>query len=57
MLCKKTTLNDMLSDPLVQQIMRADRVEPKALEANLRQIAAIVASGDGGKEKGREYCC
>ncbi|MES1155196.1 MAG: hypothetical protein ABUL48_02085 [Pseudorhodoplanes sp.] len=57
MLCKKTTLNDMLSDPLVQQIMRADRVEPKALEANLRQIAAIVASRDGGKEKGREYCC
>lgn len=37
------SLNEALSDPLVQTIMNADHVDPFALEASLRATAQKVA--------------
>jgi hypothetical protein len=33
------TLNDMLSDPIVEAMMQADRVDRRALQALLREVA------------------
>jgi hypothetical protein len=33
------TLSDALSDPLIRAVMAADRVDPRELEAGLRDIA------------------
>lgn len=33
------TLRDLMTDPLVRSVMRADRVDPRALEAMLRSLA------------------
>jgi len=37
---REPTLNEMLSDPLVKIVMRADRVDPDRLGQCLRAIAA-----------------
>jgi hypothetical protein len=37
------SLSDALSDPIVQIIMNADRVDPHVLEADLRTTARRVA--------------
>jgi hypothetical protein len=35
-----TTMDELLSDPLTQSLMKADRVDPARLRADLRQAAA-----------------
>jgi hypothetical protein len=37
------SLSDALSDPIIQTIMSADRVDPQTLEADLRATARKVA--------------
>jgi hypothetical protein len=36
---QEPTLNDMLSDPIVEAMMQADRVDRRALQALLREVA------------------
>ncbi len=36
---REPTLKEILSDPVTKAVMRADRVEPRELEALLRNIA------------------
>jgi hypothetical protein len=37
---REVTLTEMLSDPIVRSLMKADRVDPGRLEAKLRHLAA-----------------
>ena len=41
MLCetREPSLGEVLSDPIIQAVMKADGVNPVSLEAELRQIA------------------
>lgn len=52
------TVRDVLSDPLIRTLMKADRVDPSHLETMLHGIARTVASrsADGRKAKG-SLCC
>jgi hypothetical protein len=36
---REPTLEDILSDPIVRDVMAADGVDPQKLEAALRQVA------------------
>jgi hypothetical protein len=36
--CRDLTIAEMLSDSLVQTLMKADRVDPQALQAELRSV-------------------
>lgn len=36
------TLSELLADPLVQTVMKAYRVDPKELEADMQRIAATI---------------
>jgi hypothetical protein len=36
---QEPTLNDMLSDPIVEAMMQSDRVDRRALQALLREVA------------------
>jgi hypothetical protein len=36
---RELTLAEMLSDPIVQAVMKADGIDPKVLEKELRSIA------------------
>jgi len=38
------TITEILSDPIVAAVMKADRVDPVALEAQLESIARKVAT-------------
>ena len=38
------SLSDALSDPIIRTIMKADHVDPQALEASLRATAAKVVA-------------
>jgi hypothetical protein len=46
-------IEDLLADPLIQSVMRADRVHPKELRTLLQgaanRIAAVRASGGGSR--------
>ena len=42
--CGDITLSDALSDPIVQAVMQADKVDPAALEADLLAIARVLES-------------
>jgi hypothetical protein len=43
--CKtEPALRDALADPIIRTIMEADRVDPRALEASLRETARKVSS-------------
>jgi hypothetical protein len=37
------TIDDLLADPLIQRVMRADRVEPQALKSLLEGTARRIA--------------
>jgi hypothetical protein len=37
--CKEPTIYDLLDDPLTQLVMRADRVDPRALRRMLGSVA------------------
>jgi hypothetical protein len=37
--CGELTVPEILSDPIVQAVMEADRVDPRALEVQLQTIA------------------
>jgi hypothetical protein len=41
------SLDELLSDPLTQAIMKADRVDPLKLEAMLRSTARLIGSVSG----------
>jgi len=41
------TIDDMLSDQLIRTIMKADRVDPRELEATLRRVARNLARRRG----------
>jgi hypothetical protein len=43
------TFPDILADPLVRLIMKADRVDPKALELQLWDIAASLPAPRNGE--------
>jgi hypothetical protein len=45
---REPTLTEILSDPIVSAVMKADGVDPCELEATLRQMAAVQA-GDWWK--------
>ena len=49
---KEPRLDEALADPVVRIMMRADRVDPKELERNLRHMARKL-SGDGARDPGR----
>jgi hypothetical protein len=54
---REPTVRDVLSDPLIRTLMKADRVDPSHLETMLDGIARTVASrSDGHKAKG-SLCC
>lgn len=36
------SLTEALADPIVRAIMRADRIDPAALESDLRRMARII---------------
>lgn len=40
---REFTLADALNDPLIRMVMKADDVDPRALEAELRQVAASLS--------------
>lgn len=40
---------DILSDPLVRMVMKADGVDPKALEGELSDIAASLDAAETGQ--------
>jgi hypothetical protein len=42
------TLDELLSDPLVLTVMRADRVHPERLRRELRQVGDRFINGLGG---------
>jgi hypothetical protein len=43
------TLQEILSDPITRALMHADRVEPREVEAMLRQVAQVRGqAGNGG---------
>ena len=41
-------VSDAIADPLIMAVMSADRVDPGALEAMLRRMAAKLGSGSNG---------
>jgi hypothetical protein len=42
------TIDELLCDPVTRAVMKADRVDPSALEAMLRSVARTIASDGGG---------
>jgi hypothetical protein len=36
--CRDYTLEEMLSDPIVQMLMQADGIDPQEFESNLRAV-------------------
>jgi hypothetical protein len=43
---REPTMEEMLSDPIVQAMMAADNVDPKGLERGLRSVAAMLKSAE-----------
>lgn len=41
------TIDELLRDPLTRSLMKADRVDPSALEAVLRSLALVIGSAAG----------
>ena len=39
--CRELDLKAMLADPIVKTVMEADGIDPRELEAELQQIAAL----------------
>ena len=50
------TLDEMLSDPLVRVVMRADRVDPRKLEAELRRTADALEQLQSPPQRSEERC-
>ena len=51
------TFPDILSDPMVRLFMKADGVDPKALELELWDIAASLPAPSNPRKASRELCC
>jgi hypothetical protein len=45
-ICHEPTIAELLSDPIVKAVMKADGVDPSALEAQLARIAQTAATFD-----------
>ncbi len=41
-------LESLLADPLIQKVMRADRVEPKAIRSLVHRVATARGNSDPG---------
>jgi len=46
-------LTELMSDPIVRSLMKADRVDPSELEATLTHMAAQIAEREGRHECSR----
>jgi hypothetical protein len=42
---RRQTIAELLHDPLIQMVMRADHVDPRALERDLKRLVAQRESG------------
>jgi hypothetical protein len=42
------TLMELLSDPIVQMVMHADRIDPAVAERELRRVAELILRTRGG---------
>ena len=40
--CEDPTLEEVLTDPLIRAVMKADGVDPRALAAELRSVAEAI---------------
>jgi hypothetical protein len=45
------SLAEALADPIVKAMMKADRVDPAALEADLRRIARTIGSSQSAPKR------
>jgi hypothetical protein len=50
---REPTMREILSDPIVRAVMRADNVDPQALERRLRSVAAKLASAERAAGRSR----
>jgi len=50
------TLNEMLSDPLIRLVMRADGVDPEKLRPQLDAVARALARPPS-RPRTVEFCC
>jgi hypothetical protein len=48
---REPTMAEILSDPIVRAVMRADNVDPKALERRLISVASILASANRAADR------
>jgi hypothetical protein len=51
MCCGEPTLEEMLADPIVQAVMRADAVEEQEIEALLDQVAKQRRSAEARRDE------
>jgi hypothetical protein len=48
---REPTMQEILSDPIVRAVIRADNVDPNALERRLRIIGAKLASAEPAADR------
>ena len=53
---REPTLNEMLSDPLIKLMMRADGVDPEKLRPQLRAVARALEL-PSSLPRTMEFCC
>ncbi|MEN3382979.1 MAG: hypothetical protein V7608_3023 [Hyphomicrobiales bacterium] len=53
---REPTLNEMLSDPLIRLVMRADGVDPEKLRPQLRAVARVLER-PSSLPRTMEFCC
>jgi hypothetical protein len=53
---REPTLNEMLSDPLIRLVMRADGVDPEKLRPQLRAVARSLER-PSSRPRTLELCC
>jgi hypothetical protein len=54
---REPTLNEMLSDPLIRLVMRADGVDPEQLRPQLRAVVARALERPSSLPRTVELCC
>jgi hypothetical protein len=55
-LCDEPSLDELLSDPVTQAVMQADRVDPTKLEAMLRALATVAACRHADAMQNFPFC-
>jgi hypothetical protein len=51
--CREPTLKEILSDPIVAAVMRADAVDARELDDMLSEIAGHLHAGEGARRATR----